>query len=107
MPWDGTQLLVGDLRADGSLDNARSITGGERSRSFSPSGTRSGVPHFVSDRTGWWNLYRVDGDQTVALLPMEAEFGTPQWLFGMCRYTFLDDGRIVARIRVTGSITSA
>jgi dipeptidyl aminopeptidase/acylaminoacyl peptidase len=96
MPWDGTQLWLGDLRSDGSIDNARSVAGGEGESIFQPEWSPSGVLHFVSDRTGWWNLYRVDGDQTGALLAMEAEFGTPQWLFGTCRYTFLDDGRIVA-----------
>ena len=53
-----------------------------------------GELYFVSDRSGWWNLYRWrDGDVQPAL-PMEAEFARPQWVFGAPSYGFLDDGKI-------------
>jgi dipeptidyl aminopeptidase/acylaminoacyl peptidase len=48
----------------------------------------------VSDRDGWWNLYR-DGDQLTAL---EAELGTPQWVFNLSTYDFLGDGRIACTV---------
>jgi dipeptidyl aminopeptidase/acylaminoacyl peptidase len=56
----------------------------------------------VSDRTGWWNLYRLEGDQLVPLAPMEAEFGTPQWVFGLSTYAFLADGRIACIVSQDG-----
>jgi dipeptidyl aminopeptidase/acylaminoacyl peptidase len=54
----------------------------------------AGDLHFVSDRTGWWNLYRERDGQVEALHPAEVEFGWPQWVFGMSAYGFLGDGRI-------------
>ncbi|HEV3364373.1 MAG TPA: prolyl oligopeptidase family serine peptidase, partial [Acidimicrobiia bacterium] len=48
--------------------------------------------HWISDRTGWWNLYNQDGH----LAPMDAEFAGPDWIFGQSTYTFLSDGRLVA-----------
>jgi dipeptidyl aminopeptidase/acylaminoacyl peptidase len=50
--------------------------------------------HFVSDVTGWWNLYRLERGKARALAPAEAEYGSPQWVFGLACYEFLPDGRL-------------
>jgi dipeptidyl aminopeptidase/acylaminoacyl peptidase len=92
MPWDGTELWMADL-APGGLSNPQKIAGGPEESIFQPQWSPSGVLHFVSDRTGWWNLYRFDGAMR-ALAPMEAEFGQPQWVFGLSNYTFLPDGSL-------------
>ena len=61
---------------------------------FQPAWSPAGDLHFASDRTGWWNLYREHEGDIRPLHPAEAEFGWPQWVFGMSAYGFLDDGRI-------------
>lgn len=96
MPWDGSELWVGDFAADGSLSGARRVAGGAAESIFQPSWGPDGTLYFVSDRSGWWNLYRLPGAGSGAepLAPMEAEFGLPQWVFGLSAYTFLPDGRI-------------
>jgi uncharacterized protein (DUF2132 family) len=95
MPWDGTELWLADLLADGSLGPARQVAGGSAESVFQPSWSPQGELHFVSDRSGWWNLYRVRGGVVHPLHPMAAEFGTPQWSFGMSTYGFDARGRIV------------
>jgi dipeptidyl aminopeptidase/acylaminoacyl peptidase len=95
MPWDATTLWLADLSADGSLGPARAVAGGERESIFQPSWSPRGELHFASDRSGWWNLYRHRDGQVQALHPMAAEFGEPQWAFGMSRYGFDAAGRIV------------
>jgi dipeptidyl aminopeptidase/acylaminoacyl peptidase len=95
MPWDGTELRVAELLPDGTLGEERIVAGGPEESVFQPAWSPDGALHFVSDRTGWWNLYRLGDDGAVALAPMEAEFGQPQWLFGMATYGFLADRRIV------------
>lgn len=95
MPWDGTQLWLADLDADGALGNVRCIAGGADESIFQPAWSPSGELHFVSDRSGWWNLYRVRNGVIEALYPCDAEFGTPQWQFGTCTYGFDAQGRIV------------
>ena len=55
---------------------------------FQPQWSPDGTLYFVSDRTGWWNLYRWEKNQVKPLVAMEAEFGLPQWVFGMSTYAF-------------------
>ena len=88
MPWDGTELWLADLTVDGRLRNPHLIAGGPNESIYQPEWSPNGVLHFVSDRTGWWNLYRWVGGQAEPLCPMAAEFGLPQWVFGSSLYGF-------------------
>jgi len=93
MPWDGSDLWVAGWR-DGALLDPQHVAGGPEESIFQPAWSPQGVLHFISDRSGWWNLYRWSGGQIEALAPMEADFGFPQWEFGVSRYTFTADGTI-------------
>ena len=95
MPWDGVELWVADLDDAGAVANAELVAGGAEESVFQPEWSPGGVLHFISDRTGWWNLYRRRDGAVEALAPMEAEFGKPQWVFGMSTYGFDTDRRIV------------
>lgn len=95
MPWDGTELWVGELRADGSLGRTERVAGGPNESIFQPEWAPDGVLHFVSDRTGWWNLYQWRGERIEPVYEMAAEFGDPQWVFGMSTYGFTSSGHIV------------
>jgi dipeptidyl aminopeptidase/acylaminoacyl peptidase len=96
MPWDGCELWLGTLGDDGAIESARIVAGGATESIFQPAWSPSGVLHFVSDRTGWWNLFRLDGDSVSALKIDEAEYGQPLWVFTQSTYAFLDEGRLVA-----------
>jgi dipeptidyl aminopeptidase/acylaminoacyl peptidase len=94
MPFEGTDLCVGRLAADGSVSNERRVAGSQEESIFQPEWGSDAHLYFVSDRTGWSNLY-VERDGGVhALTSEEAELGYPQWVFDLSRYAFLDDGRI-------------
>ncbi len=95
MPWDGTELWVGELTADGGIVRSERIAGGLTESIYQPEWSPDNVLHFVSDRTGWWNLYRWQDGYTIALCPMEAEFGQPQWVFGTFTYTFASRDHII------------
>ena len=95
MPWDGTELWVGSLGKAGTVVEARRVAGGPRESVFQPQWSPQGVLHFVSDRTGYWNLYRVEGGAAMALHERRAEFGLPQWVFGMSTYGIADNGTIL------------
>lgn len=88
MPWDGTELRLAEVQPDGSLGESRLVAGGAAESVSQPAWSPDGVLHFVSDRTGWWNLYRCEGSEVVALAPMAAEFSGPQWTFGIATYGF-------------------
>jgi dipeptidyl aminopeptidase/acylaminoacyl peptidase len=96
MPWDGCEVWTVELAEDGTPGAPRKVAGvcGEESI-WRPGWSPSGELHFVSDRSGWWNLYRERGDAIEPLHPTEAEFGWPHWVFGGSSYAFLEDGRIV------------
>lgn len=97
MPWDGTELSVAAIQNDGRLGVSRLVAGGVDESIYQPAWSPDGVLHFVSDRSNWWNLYAERQGKAVAVATLDAEFGTPQWVFGTATYGFLADGRIVAR----------
>ena len=96
MPWDGTELYSARLDDTGSVSDRRLIAGGEEESIFQPEWAPDGSTLFVSDRSGWWNLYSRRDRRTVAVAPMEAEFGYPQWIFGLSRYAFVGGNRLAA-----------
>ena len=102
MPWDGTELWVADVNDDGSISNQTLVAGGKDESVFQPSWSPDGVLHFVSDRTNWWNLYRWADGQVDALCPMDAEFGLPQWVFGMSTYGFESGHTIICSYTQNG-----
>jgi dipeptidyl aminopeptidase/acylaminoacyl peptidase len=95
MPWDGTELWAADVSRDGSLSARRRIAGGADESIFQPAWSPTGVLHFVSDRTGYWNLYRAAGAGIEPLHPMSADFGKPQWTFSANSYDFLTASELV------------
>lgn len=95
MPWDGTELWVGEIQEDVTIGAARLVAGGLEESIFQPEWAPDGVLTFVSDRSGWWNLYQERADEIVALYPKEAEFGVPGWVFGMTTYGFDGPDRII------------
>ena len=95
MPWDGTELWFAQLNGDGSVGERRLLAGGANESIYQPQWSPDGVLHFISDRTGWWNLYRWRDNLVEALCPMAAEFGQPQWAFGSSLYGFASERQIV------------
>jgi dipeptidyl aminopeptidase/acylaminoacyl peptidase len=95
MPWDGTELWIAAVQPDGTLANAVLVAGGENESIFQPAWSPDGRLYFVSDRSGWWNLYRLDDGRVESLIAMAAEFGLPQWVFGMSTYAFESAERII------------
>jgi len=112
MPWDASTLWLADIAADGSLANVTRIAGGHDEllggeSIFQPSWSPGGELHFVSDRSGWWNLYRWRAGQAQPLHPMAAEFGVPQWAFGTSTYGFDGRGLIICSVVRNAAATLA
>ncbi len=103
MPWDGTELYVAEFQADGTLGKAYKVAGGEEESLFQPTWSTDGTLYFVSDRTNWWNLYAERNGKVVPVLPMDAEFASAQWVFGLTTYGFDGEGRILARYNRGGT----
>jgi dipeptidyl aminopeptidase/acylaminoacyl peptidase len=115
MPWDGTELWVAEVETDGSLGWGMRVAGGREESIFQPEWSPEGVLYFVSDRSGWWNLYRwspplvlparggeVRVEAVCASVPERAEFGLPQWVFGRSTYGFDSEQRLVCAFTQEG-----
>jgi dipeptidyl aminopeptidase/acylaminoacyl peptidase len=94
MPFDGTELHVATFTPDSTLADERMVVGGETESVVDLQWSPEGDLFFVSDRTGWWNLYSLRGDHMRPVVPTEGEFAEPWWVFARERYSFLPDGRI-------------
>ncbi len=93
MPWDGTECWVAELNDEGIPISGIKAAGGTDESVFQPQWSPENVLYFISDRSGWWNLYRQTAhNDAEALYPMEAEFGRPQWVFGQSCYDFDPSG---------------
>lgn len=111
MPWDGTELWIAELDGKGEVSSPKKIAGGENESIFQPEWAPDGSLYFVSDRTGWWNLYRLTsaalakGDEggIEAMQPRAAEFGVPSWVFGLTTYAIESAARIVCTYSELGS----
>ncbi|MQA85916.1 MAG: prolyl oligopeptidase family serine peptidase [Streptosporangiales bacterium] len=97
MPWDGTELRVAKIEADGSVGKSLRLKGGPSESVQAPTWADDQRLYVVSDWSGWWNLYEVDiyaARPEQALYPSEEEFAGPPWLLGDAPYAVLGDGRI-------------
>jgi len=89
MPWNDTTLVHCGFDADGGTTGPVSVlaAGGSFAQ---PVGDT-----VVSDRSGWWNLWRVTDGGAEHLWPVEAEVAGPAWVFGLRDHDVTDDGRHV------------
>lgn len=102
MPWDSTELWVAALDERGLPREPRRAAGGNQTSIFQPRFGPDGDLYFISDRSGWWNLYRLGEAGAEALAPRAAEFGVPQWVFGMSTYDFVAPDQIVCAFSEQG-----
>ncbi|MEL6602068.1 MAG: S9 family peptidase [Cyanobacteria bacterium J06614_10] len=104
MPWDGTELWLANVNDDGSLSRPRKLVGNEKESVCQPRWSPAGTLHFISDATGWWNLYRWEGERGEPLFPIEAEFTGPQWNFGQSSYGFEDNQTLLCVYQQGGKV---
>lgn len=112
MPWSSTELWRGNF-VGGKVADLRVVAGGDHDESvLQPQWSPSGELFWISDRSGWWNLYSEGGE----IAPMEAEFAGPAWTFGESDYALLPGGQVVAAWAekgcgylgtITGGVTNA
>ncbi|MCH9671095.1 MAG: S9 family peptidase [Gammaproteobacteria bacterium] len=95
MPWDETTLWLAHIDSEGRVTQPRRVAGGNEVSVFQPHWSPSGVLHFISDESGWWNIYRSDDDAYRIVCQMERDFGRGQWQFGMRTFGFVSAEQLV------------
>ena len=107
MPWDYTELWLGTLSDNGHIAASRLVAGGQGDSICQPRFAADGTLYFVSERTGWWNLYRWRNGSAMPLWDTAAEFGGADWSFGASSYAFASPRQIIcSRVR-SGKATLA
>lgn len=94
MPWDSTRLNVAALPKSGPIKDAELVAGNGESL-LHPDWSPDNVLHFISDATGWWNLYQWNKDGIFNRYPVDADCAQAPWVFGLQSYSFLSDGSVV------------
>nr|MBA2542351.1 S9 family peptidase [Deltaproteobacteria bacterium] len=102
MPWIGTDLWVAEIADDGVVGAATQVAGGPSESINQPEWSADGDLYFVSDRTGYWNLYRRHAGAIEAMWPLEAELGQAAWTLDDRGFGFASATEIVAAITVRG-----
>ncbi|WP_160153507.1 S9 family peptidase [Microbulbifer sp. ALW1] len=100
MPWDATELCKAEVTPSGSLSNIEQVAGGSNESLFQPQWSPDGKLYYVSDRSNWWNIYELGKNKP--LWEKAAEFATPQWVFGMSTYGFLNAHEILCTFTQDG-----
>jgi dipeptidyl aminopeptidase/acylaminoacyl peptidase len=103
MPWDAAELWVGTFADDGAVENPTRVAGGPGESVAQPEWAPDGTLYFVSDRTDYWNLYRWREGRVEAVCPRAAEFGMPQWVFGMSSYAFVGERSLLCTFTERGA----
>jgi dipeptidyl aminopeptidase/acylaminoacyl peptidase len=95
MPWDDTALYVADIDGE-ALSNIEQVAGGIGESAMEPTWAADGTLYFISDRSGFWNLYALRDGKAQPVLAKDAEFAGPLWGLGQSNVLLLDDGRVIA-----------
>ena len=105
MPWDSTELWVADISETGTFENQRKLKGAQGESICHPRWSPDGLLYFVSDASGWWNIYRYPDNhltRSTNLTPMQAEFTQAQWGLGSRYYGFLSKDHIICAYNING-----
>ncbi|MCO1597659.1 prolyl oligopeptidase family serine peptidase [Micromonospora sp. RHAY321] len=99
MPWDACEVWAAAYSPHGAVEDPVRLAGGPDESAVEPRWGPDGALYFVSDRNGWWNLYRWNGLKVEAVAPIAGECAAESWELGYASYGFLDDGRIVVAVQ--------
>jgi dipeptidyl aminopeptidase/acylaminoacyl peptidase len=95
MPWDESEIWLADIDESGTLVNPMKVAGGIDESVGQPTWSPDGVLYFLSDRTGWWNIYRFNNREIELVYEDDAEFNTPHWVFDEPTIDFLSPDQLI------------
>lgn len=105
MPWDGTELWLANLTPTLKLTNSRKIAGSVDEFVSQPSFSHDEKLYFVSDKSGFENIYYYDNERVKLICSMDADCGYPQWVFKIKTYDFLHNNQIAVIVTRNGEKT--
>jgi dipeptidyl aminopeptidase/acylaminoacyl peptidase len=94
MPWDSSEVWIADYTPGSQINTPWRVAGGPDESAIQPQWGQDGDLYFISDRSGWWNLYRWREGRIEAVAAMDAECATAPWESSYANYVLLPGGRI-------------
>ncbi len=105
MPWEAAELWLVKIGAQDPISSGEIVAGGATTCVFQPQWHEDGRLIFVWDKSGWGNLYALTPGATIEpLFSEQAEFGQPQWVFGMTSFALVGSDRLIARYFKHGAL---
>ncbi|MGH3253261.1 MAG: prolyl oligopeptidase family serine peptidase [Trebonia sp.] len=98
-PWDGSRLAVARRAPDGSFEQAKVVAGGTAESVVQPAWGPDSALYYMSDRSGWWNLYRWDGHGHQPVAPMDRDCSPAPWEAGYRSFAFLPGGEVALTVQ--------
>jgi dipeptidyl aminopeptidase/acylaminoacyl peptidase len=99
MPWDTTSLMMGYLSDDGrGMKVSVLIPETAKESVMQPMWGPYGALFYISDRSGYWNIYRRTDTGTVVVGSNNVDIGGPSWSFGDRAYVPLSFDRVAAAV---------
>ncbi len=102
MPWDESEIWLADLDAKGMIAESRRVSGGENESTGHPIWSPDGKLYFVSDKSGWWNICRLNNGKVETIFRADVEFGSPHWSFGLSNFLFRSASQLICTISDNG-----
>ena len=99
MPWDATEIWKAEVTKNGTVTRKAKIAGGAQESVIQPEWGPDGALYFISDRTGWWNIFRYRDGRVENMHLAKVDFGEPQWHLGMSTYAVTARNLICKYIR--------
>jgi dipeptidyl aminopeptidase/acylaminoacyl peptidase len=95
MPWDGTELRITDMESG----DTTVLLGSATESVLQPEWLDDQSLIVLSDRSGFWNPYRigVDGTDLRCLYETPHDIGAPLWQLSTRSFWLLDDGALLVR----------
>jgi hypothetical protein len=102
MPWDASELWVGEVDKIGNLHDKRKIDGGIKRPVFQPEWSDDNKLYYVSKNNDFGNIFLCIGKKKNLVFSIDGDFYRPQWVFGMSSYKVISNDMILGSMWKNG-----
>ncbi|MFQ3361118.1 MAG: prolyl oligopeptidase family serine peptidase [Alphaproteobacteria bacterium] len=102
MPWDASELWVGEVDKIGNLHDKRKIDGGIKRPVFQPEWSDDNKLYYVSKNNDFGNIFLWNGKKKNLVISIDGDFYRPQWVFGMSSYKVISNDMILGSMWKNG-----
>jgi len=99
MPWDNTRLMMAFRNKDGEYTEIHRLNLGTDESVQQPSFSPENELYAISDRSGYWNLYRVHTSQWTCVFETPLECAMAPWSLGQRSYVINEHQIVISALQ--------